>query len=196
MMGHLLPYIPEIAVSFGAEPHIADPLLAPKGIPANAAIDEFRRTEKMITARRRRDSLGQNREAGFTLVEMLVVLVIIGLLASLVAPKVFNQLADARAKTARIQIQNFTNALDMFYLDLSRYPTTVEGLNAIYEKPVNARVWNGPYLRGNSVPKDPWSNDYLYRSPGQGHPYEIVSLGSDGVEGGSGNAADITSSQE
>lgn len=138
----------------------------------------------------------EGAEAGFTLVEMLVVLVIIGLLVSLVAPKVFNQLSDARVKTARIQIQSFTNGLDLYYLDNGRYPTTAEGLAALYAKPAGSSNWNGPYLRGNGVPKDPWNNLYVYRSPGQGRPYEIVSLGSDGREGGTDSAADITSWQQ
>ncbi|WP_407703805.1 type II secretion system major pseudopilin GspG [Xaviernesmea oryzae] len=148
------------------------------------------RQEKRV---RRTARLGRSREAGFTLIEMLVVLVIIGLLVSLVAPKVFNQLSDARVKTARIQLQNFASGLDMFYLDMSRYPTTAEGLAAVYVRPANAKGWNGPYLRGNDVPKDPWNHDYIYRSPGQGRPYEILSLGADGAEGGTGDAADIKS---
>lgn len=142
------------------------------------------------STRRRAPSSG---EAGFTLVEMLVVLVIIGLLVGLVAPKVFNQLSDARVKTARIQIQNLASGLDMFYLDLGRYPTSAEGLSALYRKPASGKGWNGPYLRGNDVPADPWNGAYIYRSPGQGRPYEITSLGSDGSEGGTGNAADIHS---
>lgn len=135
------------------------------------------------------------RRAGFTLVEMLVVLVIIGLLVGLVGPRVFNQLSDAKTKTARIQIESFTNALDLFFLDMGRYPTSSEGLAALMSRPSNATTWNGPYLRGNGVPRDPWNNAYLYRSPGQGRPYEIVSLGSDGREGGNDSAADVLSWQ-
>ena len=134
-------------------------------------------------------------EAGFTLIEMLVVLVVIGLLVSLVGPKLFGQLSDARVRTAKIQIQSFTNGLDFYFLDNGRYPTTAEGLAALYTKPASSSNWNGPYLRGNGVPKDPWNNPYLYRSPGQGRPYEIVSLGSDGREGGLDSAADLTSWQ-
>lgn len=133
--------------------------------------------------------------AGFTLVEMLVVLVIIGLLVGLVGPRVFNQLSDAKTKTARIQIESFTNALDLFFLDMGRYPTSSEGLGALMQRPSNATTWNGPYLRGNGVPRDPWDHSYLYRSPGQGRPYEIVSLGSDGREGGTGSAADLANFQ-
>ena len=147
-------------------------------------------------ASRRRRRYGRAIEAGFTLVEMLVVLVIIGLLVGLVGPKVFNQLSDAKVKTAKIQIQSFTNGLDLFFLDLGRYPSTAEGLGALYQRPAGAATWNGPYLRGNNVPKDPWNNPYVYRSPGQGRPYEILSLGSDGREGGTDSAADITSWQQ
>jgi len=144
---------------------------------------------------RTRPGRGGRAEAGFTLVEMLVVLVIIGMLVGLVAPKVFNQLSDARVKTARIQIQNFASGLDLFFLDLGRYPTTAEGLQALYQKPAGGQGWNGPYLRGGTVPRDPWNSPYLYRSPAQGRPYDIMSLGSDGREGGSDSAADITSGQ-
>lgn len=149
-----------------------------------------------LAVRNRKPQDDEGAEAGFTLIEMLVVLVIIGLLVSLVAPKVFNQLSDARVKTAKIQIQSFTNGLDLYYLDNGRYPTTAEGLAALYAKPAGSTNWNGPYLRGNGVPKDPWNNPYIYRSPGQGRPYEIVSLGSDGREGGTDSAADITSWQQ
>jgi general secretion pathway protein G len=135
-------------------------------------------------------------EAGFTLLEMLVVLVIVGLLVGLVAPKVFGQLSDARVKTAKIQIQSFENGLDLFYLDNGRYPTSEEGLTALYTKPSSATNWNGPYLRGNGTPKDPWNTPYLYRSPGQGRPYEITSLGSGGHEGGTDSATAINSWQQ
>jgi general secretion pathway protein G len=134
-------------------------------------------------------------EAGFTLVEMLVVLVIIGLLVGLVGPQVFTQLSSAKTKTAKIQIETFTSALDLFFLDNGRYPTTSEGLQALIQRPGSAQSWNGPYLRSPSVPLDPWNNGYQYRSPGNGRPYEIVSLGSDGREGGTGSAADLVSWQ-
>lgn len=147
-----------------------------------------------------RDLSGRRRDiatssAGFTLVEMLVVLVIIGLLVGLVGPRVFNQLSDAKTKTAKIQIESFTNSLDLFFLDQGRYPSTAEGLGALVTKPANVTAWNGPYLRGAGLPKDPWNNAYIYRSPGQGRPYEIVSLGSDGREGGTDSAADVVSWQ-
>lgn len=123
--------------------------------------------------------------AGFTLIEVLVVIVIIGLLVGLVGPRVFSQLSDAKQRTAKIQIQSFASGLDLFALDVGRYPTTGESLQALYVKPGNIAGWNGPYLRGNGVPMDPWGRPYLYRSPGQGRPFEIVSHGASAREDGS-----------
>ena len=122
-------------------------------------------------------------QAGFSLVEMLVVLAIVGLLVGLVGPRVLGYLADSKIKTARIQIDSTAAALDLFYLDNSRYPSTSEGLNALVQKPGSASTWNGPYLKGGQVPKDPWGNAYLYRSPGQHGTYDLYSLGPDGREG-------------
>ncbi len=132
------------------------------------------------------------RTAGFTLVEMLVVLAIIGLLVGLVAPRVFGQLAEAKVRTAHIQIENFKNALDLFYLDAGRYPTSSEGLTALVKSTGGLSAWNGPYLKGGMVPNDPWGKAYVYRSPGERSPFEITSFCADGVEVGSGPAADIT----
>jgi general secretion pathway protein G len=129
--------------------------------------------------------------AGFTLVEMLVVLVIIGLIMGLVGPRVLNYLTDARMKSAKLQIEAFASALDLYYLDAGRYPSTSEGLASLVRRPGGTDVWNGPYLKGGNVPMDPWGHPYTYRAPGEGAPYEIISLGSDGREGGSGSAADI-----
>jgi general secretion pathway protein G len=134
--------------------------------------------------------------AGFTLIEMLVVLVIIGLIMGLVGPRVLNYLADARVKAARLQIEAFSSALDLYFLDNSRYPSSSEGLEALVRRPGSADSWNGPYLKGGQVPFDPWKNNYIYRSPGEGAPFEITSLGSDGREGGAGNAADIRSGKQ
>ncbi len=131
--------------------------------------------------------------AGFTLVEMLVVLVIIGLIMGLVGPRVLNYLTDAREKTARLQIESFSNALDLFYIDAGRYPTSAEGLAALSQRPPGIDAWNGPYVKGGSVPADPWGNPYVYRSPGQHGNYDIVSLGADGRDGGEGSNADVTS---
>ena len=145
-----------------------------------------------------RRSLQQSRrgrrraQAGFTLVEILVVITIIGLIMALVGPRVLNYLSESKAKAAKIQIESFASALDLYYLDLGRYPTSNEGLAALTQGN-NAPGWNGPYLRGGVVPNDPWGHSYIYRSPGQRAPYDIVSLGSDGQEGGNGAAADIAS---
>jgi general secretion pathway protein G len=131
-------------------------------------------------------------EAGFTLVEMLVVITIIGMIMALVGPRVLNYLSESKAKAAKIQIESFSSALDLYYLDLGRYPTSNEGLPALTRN-TNQAGWNGPYLRGGLVPNDPWGHVYVYRSPGASAPYDIISLGSDGQEGGSGTAADIVS---
>lgn len=132
-------------------------------------------------------------EGGYTLVELLVVITIIGLIVALVGPRVLGYLGDSKVKTAKIQIQGFSSALDLFYLDAGRYPSSSEGLNALVQRPGNVSTWNGPYLKGGTVPLDPWGKAYIYRAPGQHGPFDIVSLGSDGQEGGTGNAADITS---
>ena len=147
------------------------------------------RRSPTISAARRRSRRG---EAGFTLVEILVVITIIGLIMALVGPRVLNYLGESKAKAAKIQIESFSSALDLYYLDLGRYPNSSEGLTAL-ARSNNAAGWNGPYLRGGVVPNDPWGHTYVYRSPGERAPYEIISLGSDGQEGGSGTATDIAS---
>ena len=131
-------------------------------------------------------------EQGFTLVEMLVVITIIGLIMGLIGPRVLNYLSESKVKAAKIQIQSFESALDLFNLDAGRYPSTAEGLTALVRRTPGLAAWNGPYLRGGNVPNDPWNNPYLYRSPGDRGPYDIMSYGSDGQEGGSGLAADIS----
>lgn len=130
--------------------------------------------------------------AGFTLVEMLVVLVIIGLIMGLVGPRVLNYLSDAKTKTAKLQIESFASALDLYYLDTGRYPSTTEGLAALVRRPSGGDTWNGPYLKGGNVPADPWGNQYGYRAPGQRGAFDILSKGSDGRDGGSDSAADVS----
>lgn len=131
------------------------------------------------------------RESGFTLVELLVVLVIIGLLATLVAPNFIGQSEKAKPKTARVQLENLRNALDMFQLDVGRYPSSQEGLDALRLRPNSAARWAGPYLR-DELPLDPWGNQYFYRSPGEGgSSYDIGSFGSDGRSGGGETGSDI-----
>ena len=132
-------------------------------------------------------------ERGFTLVEILVVITIIGLIMALVGPRVINYLGEAKVKAAKIQIESFSSALDLYYLDAGRYPSSSEGLTALAQRPGGATTWNGPYLKGGVVPNDPWGHPYLYRSPGEHGAYDIVSYGADGQEGGAGTAADIVS---
>jgi general secretion pathway protein G len=121
--------------------------------------------------------------AGFTLIEMLVVITIIGLLMALVGPRVLSLLSQSKVRTAEIQIDGFKNSLDLYYLDVGRYPKTAEGLAALEVRPASASTWNGPYFQGGKIPNDPWGNSYQYRSPGQqGRPYEITSNGPSGNE--------------
>ena len=132
-----------------------------------------------------------DRQAGFTLIELLVVRVIIGLLATLVAPNFIGQSEKAKPKAARVQLENLRNALDMFQLDVGRYPTTEEGLESLRVRPNSAPRWAGPYLR-DEIPVDPWSRPYVYRSPGEGGGnYDIGSYGADGRAGGDQLNADI-----
>lgn len=132
-----------------------------------------------------------NRCSAFTLLELLVVIVIIGLLAAYVGPKYFSQLSKSEATVAKAQIESFEKALDNFRLDVGRYPTTEEGLGALISKPANAPKWSGPYLK-KSVPDDPWGHAYIYKSPSTKGDFELVSYGKDGQPGGSGDAADIS----
>jgi general secretion pathway protein G len=133
------------------------------------------------------------RENGFTLIELLVVLVILGLLAGLVGPQVLRYLGGAKSDTAKLQIEELGAGLDLYHLETGNYPTTEEGLGALVEQPVGASNWNGPYLKKKTLPKDPWGNDYHYRSPGENGMYDLYSLGQDNMEGGEGDAADIVS---
>jgi general secretion pathway protein G len=135
------------------------------------------------------------RATGFTLLELLVVIVIIGLLAAYVGPKYFSQLGKSEVTVAKAQIEAFEKSLDTYRLDVGRYPTTEEGLGALLAAPPTAGAkWNGPYLK-KGVPPDPWGRPYQYKSPGTKSEYEIVSLGKDGQPGGEGDNADISSAQ-
>ena len=128
------------------------------------------------------------RSKGFTLIELLVVLAILTLLAGLVGPRVLGQLGGAKAKTAAVQIADLDKSLELFKLDVGRYPTTQEGLQALVVKPGAVNGWNGPYLKGG-VPSDPWGNPYRYAN--NGGAIEIISLGADGAAGGDGENADV-----
>ena len=150
-----------------------------------------------VFAHRRKRNLAQTLrgERGFTLVELLVVITIIALIMGIVGPRVLNYLTESKAKAAKIQIESFASALDLFFLDTGRYPNGSEGLTALVRRPGNIAAWNGPYLKGGLVPPDPWGNPYIYRAPGQNGAYDILSYGSDGTEGGTGAGQDITSWQ-
>ncbi len=131
--------------------------------------------------------------SGFTLLELLVVLGIIALLAGIVGPQVMKHMGASKTKAARVQIEDLAAALDMYKLDVGKYPTTEQGLVALVEKPADSKRWNGPYLRKTKVPQDPWVNDYRYTSPGQHGKFDIVSFGADEKEGGEGEDQDINS---
>jgi general secretion pathway protein G len=131
-------------------------------------------------------------ERGFTLIEIMIVVIIIGLLAALVGPRLFGKLAMAKQKSAKAQIELFGTAFDTFRLDTGRYPTTEEGLKTLREKPSGAENWNGPYLP-KEIPLDPWGKPYIYKSPGEHYDYDLISYGLDGVEGGEGENQDIVS---
>ena len=135
-----------------------------------------------------------HREAGFTLIELMIVLFILGLLAALVAPRLMGRVGKAKQKTAQAQLQLLGTALDLFHLDVGRYPTTEEGLRVLKEKPNNAAGWGGPYL-DKAIPNDPWGRPYVYKSPGEHGPYDISSLGADGNPGGDGENQDIANWQ-
>jgi len=131
------------------------------------------------------------RRRGFTLLELLVVIVIIGLLAAYVGPRYFAQLGKSERGAAKAQIEGLGRALDAYRLDTGHYPSTEQGLNALVVKPTDEPKWAGPYLQ-KAVPPDPWGTPYVYRAPGQGGDFDLLSNGKDGQPGGEGEAADIS----
>ena len=128
---------------------------------------------------------------GFTLIELLVVLVILGLLAGLVGPRVIKHLGESKTKTAILQIEELSGALDVYRLEVGRYPSSDQGLTALIEKPADAEQWNGPYLRKKTIRKDPWGYDYHYKSPGENGAFDLYSLGADNSSGGEGEDRDV-----
>lgn len=135
----------------------------------------------------------QRRAHGFTLLELLVVLAILGLLAAIVGPQVIRYLDSSKSQTARVQAKNVVAALNLFKLDAARYPTAQEGLDALVKAPASMPDWNGPYLPQPSAIVDPWGKTYLMRIPGEHGEVDVYSLGSDGVTGGTGEARDVGS---
>ena len=152
-------------------------------IPRSHPMTDFVRIGKGVSPRRPR---------GFTLLELLVVMVIIGLLAGYVGPRFFSQIGKSEVKAARAQLDALEKALDHYRLDTGRYPTTEQGLAALNERPANEAKWGGPYLK-KAVPNDPWGKPYQYKAPGEHGEYDLLSFGKDGQPGGTGENEDITS---
>ena len=134
-----------------------------------------------------------DKQAGFTLLELLVVLGIIAMLAGIVGPQVMKHMGESKTKAAKVQIEDLSATLDMYKLDAGNYPTTEQGLQALIEAPDTAKHWNGPYLSKAKIPLDPWQNEYHYVSPGEHGRFDISSMGADGKEGGTGEDQDIVS---
>lgn len=132
----------------------------------------------------------RRRRRGFTLIELLVVLVILGLVAAIAVPQVIKYVGSAKSDTARIQIERLATTLDLYRLEVGRYPSSAEGLEALVERPPNVETWNGPYLKERDI-SDPWNRPYVYASPGEIGDYDLSTLGADGQEGGDGENADI-----
>ena len=147
---------------------------------------------KAIRKQLRNSARRRSGEGGFTLVELLVVLVILVLLASIIGPRVIGYLGSSRAKTAHIQIESLVTAMELFHIDVGRYPTSTEGLAALVKSPGNIPGWNGPYLAKGDVPQDPWGRPYIYQAGQNGTSFAIRSLGADGKEGGADENADVS----
>lgn len=155
----------------------------------NPTVDEYDGTQFRFQPK----SVSRRKLGGFTLLELLVVIVIIGLLAAYVGPKYFSQLGKSEITIARAQIESFEKSLDSYRLDVGQYPSTEEALDALMVAPAAAGArWHGPYLK-RAIPSDPWGHPYQYKSPGSKGEFEITSLGRDGQPGGSGEDADISS---
>lgn len=136
----------------------------------------------------------RTRERGFSFLEIMVVVMIIGILMAIVAPRFMGGVEKAEPRAARVQVEQLSTALDMFRLDVGRYPTSEEGLQALVQRPFGVDRWDGPYLQKSSVPDDPWHNPFHYKAPGEsGRRYDLYSLGADNAPGGDGTGRDITS---
>jgi general secretion pathway protein G len=148
---------------------------------------------RVLNSRVLNSSRVRRRQAGFTLVELLVVLVILGLIVGFAAPQVFKYLGGAKTNAARVQIERLSSILDLYRLQVGRYPNDNEGLDALIERPADAERWDGPYLKKAAALIDPWKNPYLYRFPGDHGAFDLYSLGADGREGGDGEDQDVGS---
>jgi general secretion pathway protein G len=133
------------------------------------------------------------RQRGMTLIEILVVLTLIGVVLGLVGSNYLGKSEQAKAKAAKIEVEQVGQALDLFKLEIGRYPTSQEGLQALVTAPAGVDNWAGPYWKKNTVPKDPWGHDFVYQAPGAHGDYDLLSYGADGKEGGDGVNKDITS---
>ena len=137
------------------------------------------------------DNMSRDRSvSGFTLLELLVVLAILGMIAAFAGPRIFKYLSGARSDSARIQIENLSAGVDLYRLEVGTYPPDLE---ALVNQPSGVEKWNGPYLKKRVLPQDPWGNEYLYRVPGEHGPYDLLSLGADNADGGEGENRDIVS---
>ena len=136
-------------------------------------------------------SIPLRRSRGFTLLEIVIVLIILGTVMAFVAPKIFGNLEKANQAMAKARIEQIGGQLEIFKLEVGRYPNSQEGLKSLMEKPGSMDKWNGPYVKDAAILKDPWGNDFRYTSPGSSKPFELVSLGADGKEGGEGENRDI-----
>jgi general secretion pathway protein G len=145
----------------------------------------------LISDASKQRSICPHDQAGYTLLEMLVVLGIIAALTALAAPQVIRYLGDARSDSAKVQIKNIQSALELYYLDTGTYPTSEQGLIALIVKPPNATGWRGPYLKREDGIMDPWARTYIFKQPGEHGSYDVSTLGKDGVAGGEGENADI-----
>jgi len=140
-------------------------------------------------------NLSRKHMSGMTLIEILVVLVLIGIVLGIVGGNFIGRGEKAKADAAKIEIGQIGQSLDLFKLEVGRYPSSQEGLQALIAQPPGVNNWNGPYWKKSTLPKDPWGNEYKYIAPGQTGPYDIVSLGADAKEGGEGANKDVTSAQ-
>jgi general secretion pathway protein G len=154
-------------------------------------INKYKLSEVLMDRRKGKKLLKCQR--GITLIELMVVMIILGLLAALVAPKMFSNVGKAKLSAARAQIELFGTALDSFRLDVGRYPTSSEGLEALLTQVSGVDEWNGPYLKKIEIPKDPWGIQYHYESPGSHSDYDLYSYGADNAQGGDGENKDILS---